>query len=286
ESGTGWRTMSLVLRRNTQLCRAQSAAKRAVSLEPGEIANHIELVRVLIDSNDFPNAEREALALAEEFPADGRSHNVLAEVYRRQARIDEALLAAKRGVALRPGDYSQYALLGHLFTQNREWQAAEAAFQAAIENNAGLGGFRFSFAQALFGQGKDDEALAIARELATVDNSHAHALVGHILARRSDLDGAEAAFQRAVCLAPAFEGFHRALYNVRARKDAITRNTISECRSYIEHHMVGKPRFSHRDELLTYSLSQITVDGLIMEFGVFSGHTINVIAANLPKRIV
>jgi predicted O-methyltransferase YrrM len=50
--------------------------------------------------------------------------------------------------------------------------------------------------------------------------------------------------------------------------------------------MEGKARFTGRDELLTHAVSNITVDGLALEFGVFSGHSINHIASALPDRTI
>ena len=55
---------------------------------------------------------------------------------------------------------------------------------------------------------------------------------------------------------------------------------------YANDHMSGKPRFANRDELLVYSITQIGIPGLVLEFGVASGHTINIIAHHLPDRTI
>jgi hypothetical protein len=57
--------------------------------------------------------------------------------------------------------------------------------------------------------------------------------------------------------------------------------TAIECYQYARDNMEGKPRFSNRNDLLLHCTNAINIDGLIMEFGVFSGNTINLIADKL-----
>ena len=42
--------------------------------------------------------------------------------------------------------------------------------------------------------------------------------------------------------------------------------------------------FENKFDLLKYSITQITLDGLVMEFGVYKGETINYIAGLLPNK--
>ncbi len=42
--------------------------------------------------------------------------------------------------------------------------------------------------------------------------------------------------------------------------------------------------FANKFDLLKYAISQITIDGLILEFGVYKGQTINYIASLLPNK--
>lgn len=60
--------------------------------------------------------------------------------------------------------------------------------------------------------------------------------------------------------------------------------TAVECYYYAREHMEGKPRFPNRLELLKFAISQVSVDGLTLEFGVFSGNTINLIADHQPEK--
>ena len=59
-----------------------------------------------------------------------------------------------------------------------------------------------------------------------------------------------------------------------------------ECHQYAREHMRDRPRFPGREELLQFALDQIQVDGLVLEFGVFSGHTINIMADKLNHKMI
>jgi hypothetical protein len=59
-----------------------------------------------------------------------------------------------------------------------------------------------------------------------------------------------------------------------------------ESHRYASQKMVGVPRFLHRNELLNFACTNITVDGPSLEFGVWSGLSINLIASLLPSSKV
>ncbi len=59
-----------------------------------------------------------------------------------------------------------------------------------------------------------------------------------------------------------------------------------ESYQYAREHMRKAARFDGREELLRFSLDKIQFDGLTLEFGVFSGHTINIVAETLKHKTV
>ncbi len=59
-----------------------------------------------------------------------------------------------------------------------------------------------------------------------------------------------------------------------------------ECCWYVQEHMTGKPRFGDRHQLLDFAVENAPDEGLILEFGVFSGATINQIADRLPEKAI
>ena len=59
-----------------------------------------------------------------------------------------------------------------------------------------------------------------------------------------------------------------------------------ESNAYAREHMIGKPRFKDRLDLLTYSVSLAANAGMVLEFGVNDGSTIRHIAGLLPNSQV
>ncbi|MDR3508477.1 MAG: TylF/MycF/NovP-related O-methyltransferase [Caulobacteraceae bacterium] len=62
--------------------------------------------------------------------------------------------------------------------------------------------------------------------------------------------------------------------------------TAIECYLYAREHMVGTPRFADRHELLDFAIGKAPAEGLVLEFGVFSGSTVNQIADRLPDKTI
>ena len=59
-----------------------------------------------------------------------------------------------------------------------------------------------------------------------------------------------------------------------------------ETADYIEKFMICVPTFPHPEDILNFVLSQISKKGLILEFGVYSGNTINQIAKKISDTII
>ncbi len=59
-----------------------------------------------------------------------------------------------------------------------------------------------------------------------------------------------------------------------------------ESNAYARERMTGTPRFPDRFKLLKYATSRVTLQGLLMEFGVNDGSTLRYIAEKFPYRPV
>jgi hypothetical protein len=59
-----------------------------------------------------------------------------------------------------------------------------------------------------------------------------------------------------------------------------------DCHRYASQKMVGVPRFPQSKDLLSFACENITVDGPSLEFGVWSGNSVNLIASLLPSSKV
>jgi hypothetical protein len=75
------------------------------------------------------------------------------------------------------------------------------------------------------------------------------------------------------------------------RGDAFNLDTVARLSAavtssqYLHSHMIGAKRFDGPAEVLEFALSCATVDGLALEFGVFSGRSINHIARIRSDRV-
>ena len=63
----------------------------------------------------------------------------------------------------------------------------------------------------------------------------------------------------------------------------VTRRAAESSADYIEAHLDHAQLFPTREEVWDYALSEVKLDGLHAEFGVFAGHSINHIAAELAS---
>jgi predicted O-methyltransferase YrrM len=67
---------------------------------------------------------------------------------------------------------------------------------------------------------------------------------------------------------------------------ALQRKALESTVNFIltEKRLLKSTTFANKLELLKHAINEITVDGLIMEFGVYKGETINYIASLLPNK--
>ena len=59
-----------------------------------------------------------------------------------------------------------------------------------------------------------------------------------------------------------------------------------ECNQYAREHMNGLPRFTTRRDHLNHAIGVAPTSGLVLEFGVFSGHTLTLIANGFAHQQV
>ena len=68
--------------------------------------------------------------------------------------------------------------------------------------------------------------------------------------------------------------------------DIVARRAAESSADYIEAHLDHAQLFPTREQVWDYALSEVTLDGLQAEFGVFEGHSINHIAAEIGNKTV
>lgn len=107
-----WVNKGRALVAGKQYQEARAALERALQLDPGLVAAHLELALVHRAGNDFASAEaslRRALQLA---PEDAEVHNQLGGALQRQGLLEEAVAAFERSVDLAPDLPGGYVNLG------------------------------------------------------------------------------------------------------------------------------------------------------------------------------
>jgi tetratricopeptide (TPR) repeat protein len=151
------------------------------------------------------------LGLIDALKRDGQIHRAAAVLEHLTATVIEtsldSKLLCKAGWALR-----------HL----PDPTTAEVVFRRAIEVDPGNDQARIGLADTLNHLERPDEALAILRTMAAAGSIEPETYVhlGGMLYARSDLDGAETAFIRAIQLAPAWTQLNESLATVRRDKQA------------------------------------------------------------------
>ncbi len=136
------------------------------------------------------------------------------------------------------------------------------------------------------------------RRTAVVRRSHATRNVNEHAMNQSALGFA--AIQTLAALLDDEDGrkiFTEAVFTAFLEKHASTNEHITstmigrlaaaiESHGYASQKMAGVPRFQHRNDLLNFACKNITVDGPSLEFGVWSGHSVNLIASLIPSSKV
>lgn len=68
--------------------------------------------------------------------------------------------------------------------------------------------------------------------------------------------------------------------------DIVARRAAESSADYIEAHLDHAQLFPTREQVWDYALSEVTLDGLHAEFGVFQGHSINHIATEIGDKTI
>ncbi|HMB55404.1 MAG TPA: tetratricopeptide repeat protein [Thermoanaerobaculia bacterium] len=221
-----------------QLGRGDEAAaeyRRALALEPATPHALYGLARVESSAGDLETAVGH-LEQAAALPAhNAEVHGLLAQLYRRLGRDDEAELAVLRagaGRAARTADPVVAAMEGEAVSTQAigrrgrrladagRYAEAEAAFRKVIELRPPNARDLSNLGGAVAAQGRLDEAIDLYDQALEIDPEETYTLNnrGLALAERGDLEAAAANLARAVEIDPAYAEAHTNLALVRSRQ--------------------------------------------------------------------
>ena len=142
-----------------------------------------------------------ALSIYDSFP---QAHLLLGSAYLEQKKWTEAQSSLETAIRLNPKLAEAYLELGAVFNQLREYPKAETALTRGLDLNPDSPMGHYELAKALWASGRWQDAAphAAASVAAMPDLAAAHVLLGNILLRKHDLDGALREYQTYLRLDP------------------------------------------------------------------------------------
>lgn len=208
---------------------AAEAYGEALQIDPMSKPARIGLARSLVDLRQLDAANAEARELTRKLPLDPESWSVLAMVLREQGRLGDAERAYRKSIAIAPGyaaahhnlgsvlsrmDRAEEALeslnraeslgvagyelqfnLGRTLLQLYRFEDAERAFAAAVQHRPLDTDAQINLARVRFMQNDPDFARNIFESAAESGDDRMRMLLGLMLRRSGDLDGAAALFR-------------------------------------------------------------------------------------------
>jgi tetratricopeptide (TPR) repeat protein/serine/threonine protein kinase len=180
--------------------------RKAIEINPKSVASHIDLGALLCDElQDYDGAAacfRKAIELD---PKSALVHTNLANALRGQGKLDEAIACYRTALDLDRKFVLAYSNLGVTLSDKlQDHENAETCFRTAIELNPSNGLIHYSLGNALFHQGKLDEAIGAYHQAVRLqpDDVNTRVNLGNALARKGMLDEAIANFKEALRLKP------------------------------------------------------------------------------------
>jgi tetratricopeptide (TPR) repeat protein len=142
-----------------------------------------------------------ALSIYDSFP---QAHFLVGSAYLEQKKWTDAQTSLENAIRLNSKLAEAYLELGAVFNQTHEYPKAEGALTRGLELNPDSPMGHYELAKALWALGRWQDAAphASAAVAAMPDLAAAHVLLGNILLRRQDLDGAVREYQTYLRLEP------------------------------------------------------------------------------------
>jgi cytochrome c-type biogenesis protein CcmH/NrfG len=136
---------------------AADAFRNALKIEPKLNLARINLSIALFNVPDLPAAQREAQAAVALVPDAPQPYYILGLIAKLQSRADDALLAFQRVLKLDPNDVGTNINVGQIYSQQRKYPEAIAAFRLALAAEPYNATALYSLGQALMRAGQREE---------------------------------------------------------------------------------------------------------------------------------
>jgi tetratricopeptide (TPR) repeat protein len=140
---------------------AADAFRNALKIDPKLNLARINLSIALFNVPDLPGAQREAQAAATLVPAAPQPYYIIGLIAKLQSRADEALIAFQKVLKIDPNDVGTNINIGQLYSQQRKYPEAIAAFRLALAAEPYNATALYSLGQALMRAGQREEGQSV-----------------------------------------------------------------------------------------------------------------------------
>ncbi len=189
---------------------AEKSLRQAIAIDEHPFAYHC-LVNLLIDQKREKDARPILNKGLARWPDDVILLTTQANLLRKEHRIDEAIVAARRAVKLRPNLGIAHRQLGFALDVAGRSEEALAEFRAWAKLEPTSANAQNWLGIVLYATGRYDEARKAAERAISLRSDWAapYRLLGKILSEQSDYQGALRALREAIRLEPDFAQTHR-----------------------------------------------------------------------------
>src|ERR1043166_369270 len=137
------------------------AFRNALKIDPKLTLAQINLSIALFNIPDLPAAQRQAQLAATLAPTAPQPPYILGLIAKLQSRLDDALLAFQRVLKIDPNDVGANINAGQIYSQQRKYPEAIAAFRVALAAEPYNATALYSLGQALARSGQREEGLSV-----------------------------------------------------------------------------------------------------------------------------
>ena len=121
-----------LLRQTGKQAEAKATLLQGLHNPPNMVSARVVLGRVLLETNDFGNAERELITVIKSAPAHLLAHQILAHVYLKQNAFPKANQIADRILRIQPDDATGLAVKKHAAEAAKKPQAPKTLTLAKL----------------------------------------------------------------------------------------------------------------------------------------------------------
>jgi tetratricopeptide (TPR) repeat protein len=276
--------------------------RRAVALGPQHVAAHFELALSLQEAGQFAEAADWYEKTTRLDPMHAQAYCNLGVSLAAIKQHDRATMALEESARLAPANALVHFHLGEIYQLQNRFQAAAACYRRGLELNPNAAALHGSLGRALKNLGDVEGAIACHRRALELEpnNAAAYHNLGLCLYDDRNLEPALKAFTQAAHLDPAnaLTQFYLGLIYSQRGDDAESQKRFSEASRlwpylecfvdsfrYSRERGPGARYFSVSGRVFEHAIAYSAMDGLFLEFGVFHGTSITIIAHLTPSVV-